>query len=271
MEVTIEQWWSLPAAGRAVVVDQLLEHLPVGFVDARALGRSSGPLPGFVHQATGTLFHVVFGGHGVLGMSERRFQRVSRVQLPRELVDEFALVAPVPTRAEIEGLVPALEVVVPTALVADQPLPFSLLHGFGIDEARLGVRGVSPIAVGQALRGLVSLGWRLPWEREWELCCRAVHDERGDAPPLAATGRLAGTGLDRMGATAELCADSWRETPGDDPTASGHEVLRGDGGGGRFVGWKVSAAWSEAVWPGRHRLATWREPISLRPWVDLRR
>jgi hypothetical protein len=84
---------------------------------------------------------------------------------------------------------------------------------------------------------------------------------------------LLGVGLGQMGHRVELCSDDWREDlselPASGSLGQGHEVLRGQGSGARFAGWNVSAAWNEALWPGRRRLASWTGAISLRPWVSL--
>ncbi len=95
-----------------------------------------------------------------------------------------------------------------------------------------------------------------------------------DEPPTKPTGRLLSCGLERMGHQVELCRDDWRddlsELPERGSLAQGHEVLRGRGMGARFAGWSHSAAWNEALWPGRRRLATWTSSVAIRPWVDLR-
>ncbi len=250
-----------------MVIDQLLERMPPGYFDPRSVGHALGPLPQFIHRETNVLFHVVFGGTGVMGMSDRRFARLRRVTVE----ESEDLMVPVARLEEARELLPAQEIVVRAALVADQPLSFGVLRKLGLDESRLTIAGVSPIAVGAVLKTLVAQRWRAPSEAEWEFACRAVEDATDDAdPPASPTGALLGTGLAQMGHRAELCRDSWHDDFRDYPwEGQGHEVLRGRGAGARFAGWGVSAAWNEALWPGRRRLSGWTTAVAIRPWVDL--
>ncbi|MFZ5443260.1 MAG: hypothetical protein ACOZQL_24850 [Myxococcota bacterium] len=269
MELTLADWWALDEAGRSVVVDQLLERMPPGYVDPRSVGHAQGPLPQFIHQETNVLFHVVFGGPAVLGMSHRRFERLRQISVD----EDEDLMAPVPNLAEAHLIRPEREVQVRTALVADQPLAFGVLRKLGLDEARITIAGVSPIAVGALLRALTAKRWRAPSEAEWEYACRAVDDAVADTPVVSPTGRLATTGLEKMGERVELCRDDWSDDlegyPPSGARGSGHEVLRGWGDGARFCGWSPSPSWKEALWPGRRRLAQWTRPVAIRPWVDL--
>lgn len=271
IEPTLAQWWTLDDDERSVVIDQLLERVPPGYVDPRARGNSSGPLPQLVHEETGVLFHVVFGGLGVVGMTPRRFERLRRVGIWDEAED---LMVPVPRVEEAAGLMPPREVTVPTVLVADQPLVFGVLRKLGLPEKFAGIAGVNPVAVGALLKAVTPLQWRAPSEAEWEYACRAVDDDVGDAGGAQPSGRLAKTGLSNMGHRLELCRDDWRDELSDLPATgsrgNGHEVVRGQGTGARFAGWSVSAAWNEALWPGRRHLARVTTAISLRPWVSLR-
>lgn len=269
MELTLAEWWALDEGAREVVVDQLLERIPPGYVDPRSTGHPAGPLPQFVHQATGVLFHVVFGGPGVIGMTARRFARLHRLSAD----DDEDLMVPVARLEEAVDLTPPRPVRVESALVADEPLVFGVLRKLGLDESRLTIAGVNPVAVGPLLRAVTAQGWRAPGEAEWEYACRAVEDDVGDEPPSRPTGRLAALGLRQMGNRVELCRDDWRDDLSELPQVGslgrGHEVLRGRGSGARFAGWNVSAAWNEALWPGRRRLAGATGAISLRPWVGL--
>jgi hypothetical protein len=270
MSLTLSQWWQLDADGRAVVLDQLLERTPPGFVDPRAVGHDAGPLPQLIHQETNVLFHVVFGGRGVLGMSEPRFERLRHVTVH----EEEDMMVPVPRLDEAKELRPSREIFVPTALVADEPLSFGVLRKLGLEEAKLSSSGVSPVQVGALLKALIPQRWRAPSEAEWEFVCRAAEDSTDDAaPPTAPTARLRGTGLAKMGTRVELCRDSWHDDlsnhPAEGPQGTGHDVLRGHGSGARFAGYGMVAAWNEALWPGRRRLASWRQSVAIRPWVDL--
>lgn len=268
-ELSLAQWWSLDEDGKSVVVDRLLERIPPGYADPRSMGHASGPLPQFVHQATGVLFHVVFGGPGVVGMTDRRFRRLAKVTVH----DEEDLMVPVAREDEAKGITPARPVLVPTALVADQPLVYGVLRKLGLEERFATIAGVNPVGVGALLKLLPAQRWRAPSEAEWEYACRAVEDDVGDEPPNAPTGRLAGTGLLQMGYRPELCSDDWTDDlsalPPTGSHGQGHEVVRGQGNGARFAGWSASAAWNEALWPGRRHLARMTRAVSLRPWVSL--
>jgi hypothetical protein len=279
-DLTLSDWWALDDAGRSVIVDQLLERVPPGYVDPRAVGHDAAALPQFIHQETNVLFHVVFGGPAVMGMSDARFERLRHVAVD----DSEDLMVPVPRLEEAKALRPAREVLVRAALVADEPLSFGVLKKLGLDEARLSrlptssppgasISGFSPIAVGPLLKALTAKGWRAPSEAEWEYACRAVNDEPGDAPRRSPSGRFEGTRLVRFGERVELCRDDWRddldEYPAHGSRGNGHEVLRGWGDGARFIGWSQAPSWQEALWPGRRRLAQWTRPVAIRPWVDL--
>jgi hypothetical protein len=269
VEPTLAEWWSLDDGSREVVVDQLLERVPPGYIDPRSTGHEARALPQFVHEATGVLFHVVFGGPAVIGMSPRRFERLRQISAD----DDEDLMVPVARLEEAEDLTPARPVRIRTALVASETLSFGVLRKLGLDESRLTISAFSPVVVGSLLKPMTPLRWRAPSEAEWEYACRAVEDEVTDEPPAKPTGRLLSCGLGRMGHQVELCRDDWRddlsELPEVGSLGQGHEVLRGRGSGARFAGWNVSAAWNEALWPGRRRLATWTSAVAIRPWVEL--
>ncbi len=271
MEFSLEQWWAFDEDTRAVMVDAVLERIPRGYRDHREGGHRGSPLPAFVHEETGMLFHVVFGGRAVFGMSDRRWARMNRLRLPDGDLDELSVV---PNRAEAAALEPAREVLVKSALVADQPLPFGVLRKLGLDEARLASSGFHRVLVGAVLRAVTRLGWRAPSEADWEYAVRAVADTVDDAAPLrSAPSRLMHLPWRRMGEHYELCSDDFHESlagyPAEGGRGRGHAVVRGRGNGRTFVGWSEAAAWSEAVWPGRASLASVTQSISFRPWVDL--
>ena len=175
--VTLGEWWSLDEGAREVVMDQLLERVPPGYIDPRSTGHEPTALPQFVHEATGVLFHVVFGGPAVIGMSEKRFERL-RLVTP---TDDEDLMVPVAQINEANALRPARSVRVKTALVASEPLSFGVLRKLGLDESRITISAVSPVAVGALLKALTPLKWRAPSEAEWEYAVRAVDLESGVA------------------------------------------------------------------------------------------
>jgi hypothetical protein len=270
-EWTFDEWLGLDDDMRSVVLDQLLERIPPGYVDPRSVGMSPGLLPQFIHTETNVLFHVVFGGEAVIGMSDRRFDRLRRVTLDD---DEDGLI-PVVRVDEAAALRPSRTVHVKTALVADHVLSFGVLRDkLGIDESKLTVNALRASAIGPLLKAITALEWRAPSEAEWEFACRAVEDSVGDVdPPLKSQQRLAKSGLRMMGMYGELCSDSWHDdlskVPERGANGNGHEVVRGKGDGARFAGWSGSPAWNEALWPGRRRQLAWPHALSFRPWVDL--
>lgn len=270
-DVTLARWFELDEAGRAVVVDQLLERVPPGYIDPRSVGHRAGPLPSFIHQETNVLFHVVFGGPAVIGMSDARFERLGRLTMGAD--DDDGLV-PLPRRDEAASLMPSRVVQIDTALVADEVLPWGVLRKLGLPEDRLSVHGVRGNGVGPLLKALSPLKWRAPSEAEWEYVCRAAEDSVDDRRvPHRPVSRLALTQLVTMGKHAELCRDTWHDTLAELPergsAGEGHEVLRGRGEGWRFYGMGGAPAWNEALWPGRRRQAHWAGVVSFRPWVDL--
>ncbi len=271
MSVSFSEWLALDAAGREVVIDELLERLPEAF-DHLNDDRREHPVPRFLHRQTGVVFHLLFGDRVTVGMSARRFRRVFDVRSawrPTETPTDD-LPEPMPVWDEVRAFTPERTLEVPSLLVGEV-LSALHLHRLGVSEAQLTPFGIRATGIGATLKGLTAVGWRVPSEVEWEFAVRAAVDSLDDAaPPVTATLRF----LSDMGARTELCRDSWHPTWEGAPNSSegwgdGHEVLRGGGGGASFSLWSAPASWGECVWPSRRQISTQR-PIAIRPVISWR-
>ncbi len=269
MNPTLAEWLEADETTRAVFMDWLLERIPRGYRDQRETDHSSKVFPRFVHDETGVLFHVIFGGPAVIGMTPHRWQRVISAFHVRDGDDEF-FSTDVPHEVPA-ALTPPREVELETALVAERPLVFGQMRKLGIDEAILPSQGIDRRHLGALLAKLPRVGWRAPSEAEWEYALRVfAADETGAGPaPAALLERDHEGRLPFYGAQNELCCDDFAPTlddyPSHDSRGNGHEVVRGEG---RNVSW--DSQWNAALWPGRRPLAEARGYISLRPWVSLR-
>ena len=134
-----------------------------------------------------------------------------------------------------------------------------------------------------AVEMIVALYWRImkhkPSDPHWPDRDRFILSKGHAAPvlyaALAECGYFPKSDLDTLRQTgSHLQGHTERtHTPGVEMSSGslgqGHEVLRGRGSGARFAGWNVSAAWNEALWPGRRRLAGATGAIAIRPWIGL--
>jgi hypothetical protein len=268
-------WLTLSGPQRAVLLDEVLERLPEGYAPLPTPGPEPSLAPRYVHLETGVSFHLVFGDQVLLGMSERRLDRLARVQRaarcgPGLAEEELDLPSPVPSADEVRAVTPARRVAVSTLLVGEL-LSALQLHRLGVGEALLSPLGVRPAGVGAALRGLTIQGWRLPSEAEWEFVARAAMDSLDDeAPPLRPALRF----LPELGSGLELCRDSWHPTWQGAPEdagawGEGHEVLRGGGNGVLYTAWTAAPAWSECVLPSRRPVAGAPRTLGVRPVASL--
>jgi hypothetical protein len=267
---TFTRWLSLDSVSRDVVVDQVLEALPEAFEHVVDREREHA-VPRFLHRETGVTFHLVFGDRVLVGMSERRFQRVFEVRNawrpPSPLTDD--LPESLPSWDDVRAFTPTRLVEVPTLLVGEA-LSALHLHRLGVPEGHLTPFGVRAGGLSAALRGLTRVGWRAPSEVEWEFVVRAAADTLDDrSPPVSAAPRF----LADMGARTELCRDSWHQSWEGAPVSSagwgeGHEVLRGGGGGSSLALWSAPPSWGECVWPSR-RMVSAQRPIAIRPVVEV--
>jgi hypothetical protein len=277
---------------RAVALDELLDHLPPGFIPAADVGHGPSAVPRYLHPATALMFHLVLGDEVLLGMSPARLDRVDQVQAldhARRLAgeEEFEVVQPraVPPLGPMRVFTPVRRLVAPPLLVGE-PAGRHLLHRLGVPESSLHNWGVRPAGVGAALRGLAQVGLRAPSEAEWEFVVRAAMDDLDDGAPrrlpppdfVASSlgAEFEGRGfLTTLGRSVELCRDSWHPSwegaPGDAGAwGEGHEVVRGGGPGSLYTGSFGSDAWTECVWPSRRRVAAEPGPVLVRPVASLR-
>jgi hypothetical protein len=270
--VTFRQWLELSAAARAVVLDEVLERLPPGYLAATDVGHAPAAVPQYLHPATGGLFHLVLGDEPLLGMSPRRLARVSEVQRSLRRLDDEAYDLPqaVPSEEEARPFTPR-RLPVPPVLVGEVLTEWQL-RKLGVPGELLAAGALRPAGVGAALKALGAVGLRFPSEVEWEFTVRAAADDLDDqAPPTQPELRF----LPDLGAGPELCRDSWHpdwtQAPGGaEAWGEGHEVVRGGGQGSRYTGWLAKGAWTECVWPSRRQLSAAPGPVRVRPFASLR-
>jgi hypothetical protein len=265
---TLAEWLEADETTREVFMDWLLERIPLGYRDQREADHSERVFPRFVHEETGVLFHVIFGGPAVMGMTPERWQRVLRAFREQHDEDEFFSID-LPTEKP-DAVSPPREVMLETALVAERPLLFGQMRKLGIDESILPSQGIDARHLGTLLSKLPRMGWRAPSEAEWEYALRVFAGDLLDAgaAPDSLLSREHEGRLLFFGSRNELCCDNFESTLADYPSrgsrGNGYEVIRGDG---PSVSWQ--SMWNEAIWPGRRALAEARGYISFRPWVSL--
>ena len=270
--VTFRQWLELSSTARAVVLDEVTERLPPGFLAATDVGHAPAAVPQYLHPATGLLFHLVLGDEVLLGMSPRRLARVVEVQrgLHRDADEDLDLPQAVPSEEEARPFTPR-RLQAPPVLVGEVLTEWQL-RKLGVPGELVAAGGLRPAGVGAALKALAAVGLRFPSEAEWEFAARAAADDLDDeAPPTSPELRF----LPDLGAGAELCRDSWhpdwtRAPAGAEAWGEGHEVVRGGGQGSRYTGWLARGAWTECVWPARRQLSASPAPVRARPFASLR-
>lgn len=258
---TLDHWLRADADARLIILDAVLERLPPGYRSQRDAGHRVGAFPQFVHEETGVLFNAILGGVSRFGMTELRWRRaVAMHSMWAVEWGEDGRVAPL-DRRDVAALMPARDVEIAPALVADSPLLFLVLKKFGLDETKLTSWGFAPTQLSMLLRAVTVRGWRAPSEAEWEYALRTTSGDHSDG------GRIEGD--DSFGVHHELCRDDFAETlagyPERGSRGNGHEVLRG-----RTLAPSFVSRWNaEVLWPGRSRLADVSGHIAFRPWVDL--